>query len=511
MSTGADDLKPIETAVNDTAGQVRVLWISFISFQIYLAIAAGSVTHRMLFLETGMKLPGLNVELSLLGFFTVAPFILLTLHLYVLLQLLTLARKLSVYNDTLMRVLPLAADRRRRRLQLDAFVFVQLLAGTRDGRLEISSILYRVIALITMVIAPVLLLLQLQVTFLPYHDQVLTWLHRLGALVDLVLVWTFWAAIQPAAREIARPSRWRHGLALTRSAIAVLFAIVLSMVVLLFSMALATFPGEWWRHVLEDRAQPVIQVSDRLFGGEEIAANEVTGVPRTLFSNVLILTDQVFVDREKLEKLDRTISLRGRDLRRAVLTRTDLRKADFTGAMLNGADLGSANLAGAKLDCALIGESRSSAGAHAGAGRSQYGCTSLQRAVLDYAYLQGASLRGAKLQGANLTRAYLEGAYLADAELQGASLIEAQLQGASLSWAQLQARCSARRSSRARRSLERNSRARRSPRRRSRVPISAPQSSRAQVSRTRNFRARISRARSSRAQISRARIFRARL
>ena len=50
----------IATAPNDAAGEASVLWTTFITFQLYLAIAFGSETYRELFLETPTKLPLLN-------------------------------------------------------------------------------------------------------------------------------------------------------------------------------------------------------------------------------------------------------------------------------------------------------------------------------------------------------------------------------------------------------------------------------------------------------------------
>ncbi len=83
-----------------------------------------------------------------------------------------------------------------------------------------------------------------------------------------------------------------------------------------------------------------------LFAGE---VDEVSGKPRSLFSNRLVLTDQSFVDSEKLEKVEVSRSFRGRDLRGAVLNRADLRKADFTGAILDSAKLDVAKLQKARL------------------------------------------------------------------------------------------------------------------------------------------------------------------
>ena len=49
--------------------------MAFLCFNssLYLAIAAGAVTHADLFLERTVKLPFLNIELPLLAFFFLAP------------------------------------------------------------------------------------------------------------------------------------------------------------------------------------------------------------------------------------------------------------------------------------------------------------------------------------------------------------------------------------------------------------------------------------------------------
>ena len=156
------------------------------------------------------------------------------------------------------------------------------------------------------------------------------------------------------------------------------------------------------------------------------AVDEVSGRPRSVFSNRLVLTNQSFiVDPEKLDKITVSHFFRGRDLRLAVLNFADLRKADFTGAQLQGASLEGAQLQGASLEEAQLQNARLST-------------AQLQGARLHGAQLQGASLALASLQGAWLDRAQLQGASLDRAQLQGASLNEAQLQGASLNEAQLQ-------------------------------------------------------------------------
>ena len=95
------DVGELQSALNDAAGKASVLWTAFITFELYLAIAFGSVTHRDLFLETPIKLPVLNVDLPLVGFFVVASTVLVMFHFYVFLQLLMLAVKAKDYDALL--------------------------------------------------------------------------------------------------------------------------------------------------------------------------------------------------------------------------------------------------------------------------------------------------------------------------------------------------------------------------------------------------------------------------
>ena len=82
MSIDPKDIGKLQRALNDAASKASVLWTTFITFELYLMIAFGSVKHRDLFLETRVKLPLLNVDLPLIGFFVVAPTVLVILGAY---------------------------------------------------------------------------------------------------------------------------------------------------------------------------------------------------------------------------------------------------------------------------------------------------------------------------------------------------------------------------------------------------------------------------------------------
>jgi len=383
------DLGELQKALNEAAGKASVLWTTFITFQLYLAIAFGSVTHRDLFLENSIKLPLLNVDLPLVGFFVVAPAVLVILHFYVFLQLAGLASRAKDYNTLLGVDVPDASDRQYVRRRLDAFPILQFLAGPRDQRTGFLGFSLRVIAWITLVATPVLILLQAQVTFLPYHREWIVWLQRVAVLIDLVLIWYFWIHLRSDDDSIK--GVWRKAWMYLGG--------TGTLCVVIFSTYLATFPGESIKAHLPELS--LLQAL--LFEG---GVDAVHGRLLSVFSNRLVLPDQSFVvDSEKLDKITVSRSFRGRDLRLAVLDRADLRKADFSGAQLQGAGLFEAQLQGASLV---------------------------------EAQLQGAELYKAQLQGALLVQAQLQGAWLVGAQLQGAKLDRAQLQGAVLVGAQLQ-------------------------------------------------------------------------
>src|ERR1700731_4909565 len=160
---------------------------------LYLAIATGTTTHRMLFLESPLNLPVLNIALPLLGFYILTPIIFVVFHFYMLLNLVLLARTARSFEDALARAFPEDGEARENfRMRIENTLFVQLLVGGRLEREGFNAKLLSLMALITLALAPVVLLLFLEIKFLPYHSEGITWLHRGLLAFDLALVWTLW-------------------------------------------------------------------------------------------------------------------------------------------------------------------------------------------------------------------------------------------------------------------------------------------------------------------------------
>jgi hypothetical protein len=229
------DVGELQKPLNDAAGKASALWTTFVTLELYLMIAFGSVTHRDLFLERPIKLPLLNVDLPLIGFFTVAPTILVILHFYVFLQLSALAEKSRDYDTLLRREAPVACDRQYLRHRLDSFLVLQILAGPSQQRAGINGFWLRLIAWFTLVGMPVLILLQGQATFLPFHHELVAWFQRTILIFDLVVIWYYWNHVRVADDSFVR--FFKNRVWLTVGAL-------LSLCVAMFSVCIATFPGE---------------------------------------------------------------------------------------------------------------------------------------------------------------------------------------------------------------------------------------------------------------------------
>ena len=201
----ADDLEAIKKAVDDAAAVGGGLWLSYLFVLFYLAVAAGAVTHEDLFFERSVKLPFLGVDLPLLAFFFLAPILFIVVHAYTLVHLVFLTEKAKRYHQALhdpKREVDGAA-RENLQWQLPSNIFIQFLAGPPKLRASAFGWLLRAIGWVTLVIAPILLLILMQVQFLPFHSSSITWTQRIALVVDLALIWWLWGRIL-SGREVDR-------------------------------------------------------------------------------------------------------------------------------------------------------------------------------------------------------------------------------------------------------------------------------------------------------------------
>ena len=192
-----NDLDALEKSVNDASRNASASWLSFISFATLVLITVSAVTHRKLILEEPMRIPVLNADVPLLGFFFLMPLFFLIFHFYLLLQLHGLADRARAYHIELYAQQSRSESRALLRLRIDTFVFAQLAAGRRERREGRIGRLYGIVALFTTALLPLVTLIVMLTIFLPYHHEALTWWHRLAILADLLLLRFFWPVLRP--------------------------------------------------------------------------------------------------------------------------------------------------------------------------------------------------------------------------------------------------------------------------------------------------------------------------
>jgi hypothetical protein len=255
------DIDALESAVNDSATRVSAIWITFLIFSLYLLTAATTVTQKQLLFADPLKLPVLNIDLPLWGFFFLAPILFVILHIYVLLQVLLLGRTTAAYNGAVARLELSREEDISLRQRLANTLFAQIFAGSPRERDGFIGTLLRAVVWITLAIGPVLILLAFQFSFLAYHSHIATWTHRLLILIELAAFFLIWPLALDAGKDFhwprvaanfkrlaALPIRWfsqieqrPDELHWLHQRATPLLALLLFVII---SLWIATFPGE---------------------------------------------------------------------------------------------------------------------------------------------------------------------------------------------------------------------------------------------------------------------------
>ena len=225
-------------AVNSSSDASHTAWMLFLGLMTYLMIAVAGVTHKDLLLETPVSLPLLQVSIQQAQFFQFAPVVLVLLHLGLVSQLVLLARKTLAFDRSVQSLE--ASDLRTHplRLELHNFFFVQAVAGPH--RSYVVSAFLHGMSWLSLVILPVVLLLFIQISYLPFHDPAVTWAHRVALLVDigvLVLIGVFLTRAETSFILAFWRTTQDHPLTFLGTA-GLLAAIAF------FSLFVATIPGE---------------------------------------------------------------------------------------------------------------------------------------------------------------------------------------------------------------------------------------------------------------------------
>ena len=410
-------------AVNLASAAARGGWILFLALMTFVLIAVAGVTHKDLLLNSKVDLPIAQIGIELTRFFMFAPMIIFFIHFGILVQHVMLSRKVIEFDEALdsleagmRRVHPL-------RLELNSYFYSQAIAGPERSKM-FGMFLHSMIW-ISFVALPVLLLLFIQIQFLPYHDELITWNHRFVLVADialLALMGVFLRRPQASFFSAFWQTARRHPVNFT-------FTSILLAIVAMFSFFVVTIPGESLD--LMTRTLPGYQAKsqcdekdrERDFSYASFMFDDATLCGKSnglaFFKRNLWVTDEDLVPDGETSKGETSFSLRERDLRFANLDRSDLHQADFTGAKLVGASMRDTNLRDAKFTCPALAKSI--------AEETGNTCADLRRVDL-----RGAKLDGANFSNADLSFATLRGAEASNTVFANARLVKTDFQSAEM-------------------------------------------------------------------------------
>jgi pentapeptide repeat protein len=439
--TLSDDVKGFLDEANATSEPARVAWLAFLFLLTYVIVTLASVSHKDLLLNSPVRLPIINTDIPLVGFFQYAPAMLLLVYLSLLVQHVIVARKYRRFTDAILPLERETGSENPARERVHAYAFSQILAGPRPHR--ITKLMMQLIVYVTFALLPIATLLYFQIKFLPYHEVWITYWHRFAVILGFAML----ILLTPIMQHAPPKRKWDLRLgppaeAWEVSARQVVMILLLLPVVLGFSWLIATVPDEWI-----DRRLGFVAPASAAIGpsGEAKLLNPI--VRRLIYDRLpddgskgwwrrFFLSYRVLIveDTDLGVAAPANLVLRERNFRFALLNRSDLHRADLTWADLRAAQMWRTVVRGKLNDTQAQGAVLKEAELQG----AQLASASLQGADLSSAELQGAVLSYAKLQGANLRRAQLEGADLRFAQLEGADLEGAQLQDADLEGAELQ-------------------------------------------------------------------------
>jgi uncharacterized protein YjbI with pentapeptide repeats len=483
-------IEQLQGAVEAASAEARSAFFYYAGFGLYFAIAVAGTSHEDLLRGATVTMPGLGIGMPLVGFYVVVPLLFVVFHVYVLLQLVVLARRIG-WLKVALKSRPEATGIARQRALISPFAISQRLFGEPRGlvpRAVLSLSIW-----LTLVLIPLALLLATQLRFLPYHAAGVTWAHRLYIAFDALLLLLLWPVIIHPGRRGAlgwlgtvsrrvgrrrrslaagaragaeavrrRLLRWRRtGAAPARlwtsatSAVGALTRGGVALLALFVAFVVATVPGEAVERALLSASAP----------GDRAGCTALWRVSRWLDTvrlpdrrTALCVTYGVFDAPETPLGLRRNMMVRDASLvalepSRAQIAEPgaeeawrskgegvnlqgrDLRFADLSGSDLRLADLRGANLKGAVLQGAKLTASRAG-----DIPRVEVGVCPHQSDDASETCVTGlvdADLRNADLRELHGWKIDLQGANLTGAQLQDAVLEHARLDGSLLTWAHL--------------------------------------------------------------------------
>jgi uncharacterized protein YjbI with pentapeptide repeats len=372
--------------ISEASKNARQIYFLYIGFLAYCVLTVFGTSDRQMIFNDTTRLPIVNLDVSLNGFFILAPLLAISIFIYFQLYLYRI-KNLTTDLRKACGTLP------KRRL----YPWMINIAEDPDegliGKLQILVVKFSVWWML-----PIILML-FSLWIIKKHETGLSYLLGFFLCFGTVVVLFFWR-------------KHKHSNLIEQT--------LLVSIVLIFAVSVLFFLIPWAKEGIPWENKQVGGIENTSPARVELLAQYIARWTNLDLSHQKLITEPENDYGELSWLYFRGIHLEGAQLQSTVLKRaflrdTRMKRANLVFANLQEAKLEGANLEGAKLDAA-----------------------NLIKAKLSGAILREASLGSAKLYKASLLRTNLEGAILVDADLRECALVSANLQRANLSVAQLQ-------------------------------------------------------------------------
>lgn len=412
-----DSADRLRTAVNEGSRMLRGTFIAFISLCLYIGTVIGSTTDLQLLRVTDVELPLLRVNVGIVGFYVISPLLILTFHVALLIQLHILIDKVRNFEQRL-KGLPFGDAEVLRQSTYPLLILEGIFTNRNTWFVNFLS---HVILWVGIIVIPLLVLLWIELRFLPYQSDPVSFLQMLSFIIDLIAVALFFIGTSQAYTGI-------HFIA---SKVALNFAIPTTAVILaVVSVGPMKVPYTEVKIALLDRAIDV--------RSEILVSNNP---PQAILSKLRNPNKSLTPD--ELRRVQ-GIDLAERNLRNADLSFSKMPKADLAYADLSGANLEGVNLQGATLTRAIAPRANLTAANLSGArmiltrlDRSNLEDANLNQGVMKSAFFIEATLAAARLRDAYMNEAVFENANLRNADLSSVQAKRANFKNAVLEGAKL--------------------------------------------------------------------------
>ena len=494
MSDDSTKIVPVTQNSNgsELARKLHTSMLVVLIFFFYALLAVSSTTDMMFLRKGEIALPIIQASVPVVGFYLIAPLVLVLLHLHLLARLVLYAKEIYDSNGSEETLSKNNGSKRTFREALSQLVRVSITLFSFEKKGLITEMkndnrmrsIVRIIFTVIFVLIPLTVLLIIQARFLSYQSDLITLFHQ--SLITFYVVFQsifIYKLYRPMGKKLTYvPLIITNLISVThvkRVIYVSLVGLILFVFPLLFVWTVALVPDstiekiikfdlqqsiagcffpDWWKKY--GNKNDLYQCD--FLGGERFIniQNEIitlrdphpeivgatiqmknSSSPKIHCEHVgeLDLSERRFIFANFTDSKFHCVNMSHTKLKNSTLVGADLHAVNLTRADLRGANLRAANLSTANLTYANLSTANLTYAKlmHADLSWADLSDANLSGANLFEADIKNADLSGVVLWGADLKFAHVVGSNLNRADLRGADLGGAELYGSRLYEAQL--------------------------------------------------------------------------